>query len=56
MSDRASLLEILRLLAAAGYIDDKVFLRDDGAGAEVQAHAQAVDVHEPHRRRHLVSV
>ena len=37
MSDRASLLEILRLLAAGGCIDGKVFLRDDGAGADVQA-------------------
>jgi hypothetical protein len=37
MSDRAPLLEILRLLASAGCIDGKVFLRDEGAGAEVQA-------------------
>jgi hypothetical protein len=37
MSDRAPLLEILRLLASAGCIDGRVFLRNDGAGADVRA-------------------
>jgi hypothetical protein len=55
MTERASLLELLRLLAAAGLIDGKVFIRAD-ADAEVQAHIDTLDMHRPQRRRHLVSV
>jgi hypothetical protein len=55
MSKKAQLLEVLRLLAAAGYIDGKVFIRGDDGAAESQAHVHAVDVCVP-RRRHLVSI
>jgi hypothetical protein len=50
MNERPPLLELLRALAAAGLIDGKIFVRGD-LGDEIQA----PDVHEPPRRRHLVS-
>jgi hypothetical protein len=56
MNERASLLELLRLLVAAGLIDPKVLVRDDGGLAEVEAQVQRGDEREPSRRRHLVSV
>ena len=56
MNERASLLELLRLLVAAGLIDAKVLVRDDDRDLDVQAHVHAVDVREPPRRRYLVSV
>jgi hypothetical protein len=54
MNERASLLELLRLLEAARLIDGTVFVRD--GVPEVQAHEHALGVREQPRRRHLVSV
>jgi hypothetical protein len=53
MSERASLLELLRLLAAAGLINGKVVVRD----GDDDSHAHVpLDVNAPRRPRHLVSV
>jgi hypothetical protein len=38
MKERDSLLEILRLLASAGCIDGKIFIRGDDGPVEVEAH------------------
>jgi hypothetical protein len=54
MNERASLLEILRLLAAAGYIDGKVFIRDDDEAADVNAHTHVLDATERGRRLVIV--
>jgi ribosomal protein S18 acetylase RimI-like enzyme len=43
----------VRLLAAAGYIDGKVFVRDDDAAPEVKAHVHVLAVDKRRRRRHL---
>jgi hypothetical protein len=56
MNERASLLDLLRLLAAARLIDAKVFVRVDDGVPEVQAHGHALGLREQPRRRHLASV
>jgi hypothetical protein len=56
MNERTPLLELLRLLVAAGLIDGKVFVRDHDGVPEVQVHEHALGVREQPRRRHLVSV
>ena len=56
MNERASLLELLRLLVAAGLIDPKVVVRDDGGPAEVEAQVRTGEARESSRRRHLMRV
>jgi hypothetical protein len=56
MNERTSLLELLRLLAAARLIDAKVFVRDEDGVREVQAHEHALSLREQPRRHHLASV
>lgn len=55
MSERESLLEILQLLARAGCIDGKVFVRDGDTTIEVQAHGspRPRDPKLPPTHRHL---
>jgi hypothetical protein len=58
MNERDSLLEILRLLAAAGCIDGKVFVQgEDGRSLEVHAHVPPARAGDRRSRpRHLRSV
>ena len=57
MNERASLPERpLRLLVAAGLIDRRCFVRNDGALAEVEARVHAGDGRGSSRGRRLVSI